>query len=181
MTRTVRRVVTGQDADGKSVFVADEQVDATTLALLPGSEFHSLWGADVMPDLPTDGTEPAHPAYFPPAGGFRFGYFTVPPAGVDLPADLDITSALAEMEQKLPGMAAHMEPDDPGMHTTDTVDFEVVLSGEVTLELDDGAERTMRAGDTVVQNGTRHRWRNPGTEPAVLFVALLGAARSKTS
>jgi mannose-6-phosphate isomerase-like protein (cupin superfamily) len=61
------------------------------------------------------------------------------------------------------------------MHTTVTIDFEVVLSGQVICELDDGAEVTLNPGDTFVQNGTRHRWRNPGTEPAVLFVALLGA------
>jgi mannose-6-phosphate isomerase-like protein (cupin superfamily) len=177
MTKTIRRVVTGQ-RDGKSVFVSDCQVDATTLAALPGYEFHSMWGADVVPSLPTDGTEPTHPAYFPPSGGFRFSFFTVPPAGTDRPRDLDVQTVLAEMEQKLPGMAAHMEPDHPGMHTTDTIDFEVVISGQVICELDDGAEVTLNPGDTFVQNGTRHRWRNPGTEPAVLFVALIGAERS---
>jgi mannose-6-phosphate isomerase-like protein (cupin superfamily) len=50
-----------------------------------------------------------------------------------------------------------------------------VLSGEVVCELDDGAEVTLRAGDTFVQNGTRHRWINRGSVPAVLFVALIGA------
>jgi mannose-6-phosphate isomerase-like protein (cupin superfamily) len=177
MARTVRRVVTGQDGKGRSVFVSDERVDPVTLAVLPGAEFHQLWGADDVPNLPTDGAEPAHPRYFPAPRGFRFGFFTVPPAGQDLPPDLDINAALAEMEDKLPGMAAHLEPDDPGMHTTDTVDFEVVLSGQIICELDDGAEVTLDAGDTFVQNGTRHRWRNPGTEPAVLFVALIGADR----
>ena len=177
MSKKIRRVVTGQ-RDGKSEFVSDDHVDATTLAILPGYEFHSMWGADVVPRLPTDGTEPSHPAYFPPAGGVRFGFFTLPPAGTDFPPDLDMQAALAEMEQKLPGMAAHMEPDDPGMHTTDTIDFEVVISGQVICELDDGAEVTLNPGDTFVQNGTRHRWRNPGTEPAVLFVALIGAERS---
>jgi quercetin dioxygenase-like cupin family protein len=71
-----------------------------------------------------------------------------------------------------------MEPDDPGMHTTDTIDLEVILRGEVILELDDGAERLLRAGDTVVQNGTRHRWRNPGPEPALMAVLMLGARRA---
>ncbi|MEY2459137.1 MAG: hypothetical protein QOG30_967 [Acidimicrobiaceae bacterium] len=175
MARQVRRVVTGKNAEGKSVFVSDELVDPVTVAIAPGSEFHRLWGGDETPSLPTDGTQPAHHAYFPPAGGYRFGFFTVPPAGASLPSDLDITAAFAEMEEKLPGMAAHMEPDDPGMHTTDTNDFEDVLSGQVNCELDDGAEVTLDPGDTFVQNGTRHRWRNPGAEPAVLFVALLGA------
>jgi len=172
-----RRVVTGQNADGKSVFVSDEEVEPTTLALLPGYEFHRMWAADEAPTLPTNGQPASAPAYFPPASGYRFGFFTVPPAGVDLPADLDLQAALEEMETKLPGMAAHMEPDEPGMHTTDTIDFEVVLSGEVICELDDGAEVTLQKGDTFVQNGTRHRWRNPGSEPAVMFVALLGAER----
>ena len=151
--------------------------DATTIAISPGSEFHQLWGGDAVPSLPIDGTEPAHAAYFPPPGGFRFNFFTVPPASTEFPADLDINAALVEMEEKLPGMGAHMEPEDPGMHTTDTIDFEVVLSGQVICELDDGAEVTLNPGDTFVQNGTRHRWRNPGSEPAVLFVALLGAQR----
>jgi quercetin dioxygenase-like cupin family protein len=72
-----------------------------------------------------------------------------------------------------------MEPDDPGMHTTPTIDFEVVLSGEVILELDDGAEVTLRPGDTVVQNGTRHRWRNEGSDPAVLAVFICGAEHAR--
>ncbi len=68
-----------------------------------------------------------------------------------------------------------MDPSDPGMHTTDTIDFEVVLEGTVILELDDGAEVTLNPGDTVVQNGTRHRWRNPGDKPARFAVFMCGA------
>ena len=63
------------------------------------------------------------------------------------------------------------------MHTSDTIDFEYVLSGEVWLELDDGKEVHLRAGDTVVQNGTRHAWRNKGTEPCRLVFCLIGARR----
>jgi hypothetical protein len=118
----VRRVVTGHDADGKAVFVSDEQVPPVTTALLPGSEIHRLWGADNAPRFPDDGSMPAHHAYFPPVCGFRFNVFTVPPDGAaGLPADLDISAALAELEVKLPGAAGHMEVDDPGMHTTATV------------------------------------------------------------
>lgn len=75
-------------------------------------------------------------------------------------------------------MAEVMEPDHPGMHPTDTVDFDLVVSGEVWLELDDGQEVHLRAGDCVVQNGTRHAWHNRASERAVVFVALLGAARN---
>jgi mannose-6-phosphate isomerase-like protein (cupin superfamily) len=172
----VRRVVTGHDAHGKATFVSDERVAATTIALSPGSEFHLLWGGDEAPRFPDDGTRPPTTTYFPPVGGYRFGFFTVPPHGsATVPTDLDIDAAMAEVEEKLPGLAGHMEPDDPGMHTTATIDFEVVLQGEITLELDNGETRTMRPGDTVVQNGTRHRWSNSGSEPAVLAVFIVGA------
>ena len=71
-----------------------------------------------------------------------------------------------------------MDPSDPGMHTTDTIDFEVVLEGTIVLELDDGAEVTLHPGDTVVQNGTRHRWKNPGDKPARLALFMCGASHA---
>ena len=73
---------------------------------------------------------------------------------------------------------ADMEPDSPGMHTTDTVDFEYVVSGRIVLELDDGETVELGPGDTVVQNGTRHAWRNPFAEPCQMVVVLVGATRA---
>jgi mannose-6-phosphate isomerase-like protein (cupin superfamily) len=171
-----RRVVTGHDAAGKSVFASDEVIPPITLALLPGFEFQRLWGGDQAPHFPDDG-KAAHPhAYFPPVGGFRFGTFTVAPnSSADDLGELDIEAALAEIEEHLPGMAGHMEPDAPGMHTTATLDFEYVVSGRVILELDDGATRELGPGDTVIQSGTRHAWRNPFDEPCVMVVAFVGA------
>jgi len=81
------------------------------------------------------------------------------------------------LQEKLPGLAEVIEPMNPGMHTTDTVDFDVVLSGEVYLELDDGAEVFLKPGDCVVQNGTRHAWHNRSSQNCVIAVALLGAER----
>ena len=171
-----RRVVTGHDADGKAVFVSDEMVEPVTLALLPGTEFHQLWGSDETPSFPDDGSRPDAPRYFPPVGGVRFGFFTIPPdGGQGAPPDLDLGAALAEFDAKLPGMTEYLEVEEPGMHTTATVDFGVVLSGTAILELDDGAKVALAPGDTYVQNGTRHRWSNTGTVPAVLAVALVGA------
>ena len=172
----VRRVVTGHDAAGHAVFVSDEQVAPATLALLPGSEFHQLWGGDAPASFPDDGARPEALRYFPPLHGFRFGFFTIPPDGTtDLPADLDFAAALAEFDEKLVGMADYVEPDEPGMHTTATIDYGVVLSGRATLELDDGATVVLETGDAYIQNGTRHRWSNPGDVPAVLAIALIGA------
>ena len=172
----IRRVVTGVNADGTSVFVSDERVEAVTPALMPGLAFHRLWGEDGTPAAPQDGTPPATPAYFPPAGGYRVGTFTVPPdSSAAPPEDVDVAAGMAEIEAGLPGLIAHVEPDNPGMHTTVTIDFEYVVSGRVVLELDDGATVELGPGDTVVQNGTRHAWRNPFDEPATLVVVLIGA------
>jgi mannose-6-phosphate isomerase-like protein (cupin superfamily) len=176
-SHAARRVVTGH-RDGKAVFVSDSTVEPLTMQLLPGTEFHRLWGADRAPTFPDDGAEPDQPTYFPPVGGFRFGMFTVPPAFGAVQDGIDLQTAFAEVEEKLPGLLGHMEPENPGMHTTDTIDFEVVLSGEVVLELDDGAEVTLSLGDTVVQNGTRHRWSNRGAVPAVVAVFICGAHRA---
>jgi len=170
-------VVTGRNQSGKSVIITNAPVQPVTLALLPGYEFHRLWGSDSTPELPSDGTPPPHPRYFPPAGGFRFAFFTIPPDATARLDQIDIASALAEIQRKLPGMIDVLEPNHPGMHTTDTIDFDVVVSGEVFLELDDGAEVHLTAGDCIIQNGTRHAWHNRSNKNCVISVALIGAAR----
>jgi mannose-6-phosphate isomerase-like protein (cupin superfamily) len=176
----VRRVVTGHDPEGKAVFVGDERVAPFVPAFSPNSSFHLLWGADEPCRFPDDGSRPETTAYFPPLGGFRFNLFTLPPDGDnEVPAGVDLGRAFAEMQAALPGLTDHLEPDAPGMHTTATIDFEVVLSGTPVLELDDGATVSLQPGDTVVQNGTRHRWSNPGTEPATLAVVLIGASHER--
>ena len=171
----VRRVVTGHDAEGKAVFASDVEVEPTRLALLPETEFFPLWGADHPLRFPDDGSKPASPGYFPPLGGFRFGTFTLAPDSIAFPAGFDMEAAMAELNEKLPGLADHLEPDNPGMHTSATVDYEYVVSGRVVLELDDGATRELGPGDTVVQNGTRHAWRNPYDETCVMVVVSIGA------
>jgi mannose-6-phosphate isomerase-like protein (cupin superfamily) len=173
-----RRVVTGHDASGKAIVVDDQLVAPVTLDALPGAEFHQLWGADSVRSFPDDGTRPKARSYFPPVGGFRFGFFTVVPdrqAAAPADADADSMAATVQFERRLPGMAKHFEAAAPGMHTTATIDYGVVLSGQAVLELDDGAMVTLNAGDAYVQNGTRHRWSNPGDVPAVIAVTFVGA------
>jgi mannose-6-phosphate isomerase-like protein (cupin superfamily) len=168
----VRRVVTGHDVSGKSVFVSDERVSGD-----PTTGFHRLWGGDKTPQFPDDGSVPDHHTYFPPIGGFRFGMFSLPPAST-AGSELDAAADLTDFEAAAPGLLRYMDTSDPGMHTTDTIDFEVVLEGTVVLELDDGAEVTLHPGDTVVQNGTRHRWRNTGDTEARLAVFMCGASHA---
>ncbi|MEX2246380.1 MAG: cupin domain-containing protein [Dehalococcoidia bacterium] len=174
----MRRVVTGMTAAGKSVFVNDGAAEPITVAMVPGVEWYEIWGGDAVPRLPSDGSPPEAQAYFPPASGFRFGFFTVPPAGMAPPADLDMDAAVAEVNEKLPGLLEVQEADNPGMHRTDTIDYIVVMSGEVSLELDDGKVVDLRPGDCVVQNGTRHAWRNTSNAPCFMAYAIVGARRT---
>jgi mannose-6-phosphate isomerase-like protein (cupin superfamily) len=171
----VRCVVTGRAPSGKSVIARDSAVEPITLNSFPGYAFHRLWGADSPPQLPNHGTPPPPPRYFPPLGGFRFGFFTLPPNTEKLAESTDMAVAFTELQAKLPGMAEVLEPLHAGMHTTDTVDFDVVISGQVYLELDDGAEVLLKAGDCVVQNGTRHAWHNRSSQDCVIAVTLIGA------
>jgi mannose-6-phosphate isomerase-like protein (cupin superfamily) len=175
----IRCVVTGQ-TNGKSVVVADKEVDPITVSLLPGAEFHRLWGSNTPPTLPTDGEAPDQTGYFPPPEGYRFGFWSIAPDSEAAFAEVDLEAAIAEVDEKLPGLIAAMEPDHPGMHTTDTVDLDLVISGEVWLELDDGEEVLLRAGDCVIQNGTRHAWHNRSSETTALFTVLLGAVRASS-
>ncbi len=174
----MRRVVTGMTAAGKSVFVNDGAVEPITVAMAPGVEWYEIWGDDAAPRLPSDGSAPEAQGYFPRKDGFRFGFFAVPPDGVAPPADLDMAAAVAEVNEKLPGIMDVQETDNPGMHRTDTVDYIIVMSGEVSLELDDGQTVHLRAGDCVVQNGTRHAWRNTSSAPCVMAYALVGTRRT---
>ncbi|HVP47422.1 MAG TPA: cupin domain-containing protein [Bryobacteraceae bacterium] len=173
----IRCVVTGQNESGKAVFVRDWPAEPITVSLLPGFEFHRLWGSDSVQKLPSAGNARLPGRYFPPTGGFRFGLFTIPPETHEGAHAGDVFATFAELQQKLPGMAEVLEPGNPGMHTTDTVDFDVIVSGEVYLELDDGAEVLLKAGDCVVQNGTRHAWRNRSPQNCVIAVTLVGAER----
>jgi hypothetical protein len=172
----IRRVVTGHNAAGKAVFVSDTEIGAPAYGIMPGSFFHKLWTADVPPKFPDDGKEPGGTGFFPPNGGYRFMMMTLPPHdAVNIVGDK--RTLAAEAKAGLPGLIEHMERGG-GMHTTDTIDFEYILSGEVDLILDDGAKVTLRAGDTVVQNGTRHSWQNHGTVPCEIVVFVLGVERN---
>jgi quercetin dioxygenase-like cupin family protein len=78
---------------------------------------------------------------------------------------------------RLTGLADHFEKEDPGMHKTNTVDYAVVYDGEISLELDAAKTIHLKRGDVVVQNGTRHAWRNKGTTPVTMVFFLNGAQR----
>ena len=180
-------VVTGQTKSGKSIIVSQAAMQPITAGMIPGVKLYRLWGSDALVQLPSAGTPPEQTQYFPPKNGFRFAMFSLPPAtSTKVQANkaqqassqqTPTPAQLEEMEQKLPGMLKFFDPNQPGMHTTDSVDFDAVIFGEVVLELDDGAEVVLKAGDCVIQNGTRHAWHNRSSERCVIASSLVGAER----
>ena len=87
-------------------------------------------------------------------------------------------AAAEENLKVVPGLAECFERENPGMHTTDTVDYGIVLDGEIWLELDDGRVQHLQKHDVVIQNGTRHAWRNKTERPTLMAFVLIGARRS---
>jgi mannose-6-phosphate isomerase-like protein (cupin superfamily) len=178
MSVQVRQVVTGRDANGRSVVVSDEPTPAIEVAAIPGSQFHLVWGTEDA--TPTVGMKPQEAKvlpFFPGPGGTRFLLLRVAPESsvpepVGSPDD-----PFAEVESKLPGLVGAFEPDNPGMHTTDTIDYGLCVEGEMWLELDDGQEVRLTPGTCVVQRGTRHAWHNRSDKPALMAYVLVGAER----
>lgn len=176
----MRRIVMGHDSAGQPCVLSDTVVDPVTVAMLPGAEIHRMWELDDIPKLPvTDPQEGVEHTFFPPTAGVRFGFLTVPPGLSYVPPEGTpsevLEAAAAEAEQKLPGMASTFDPQQPGSHTTRTVDYIVALSGQGLMTVRDGIEVRMNAGDCLIQNGTPHGWFNDSDAPFVVAYTLVGA------
>jgi mannose-6-phosphate isomerase-like protein (cupin superfamily) len=118
--------------------------------------------------------------FVPGPGETRLMFVTFPPDAVMMRADFDPAAFGAEFAQNAPGLAERFEMDSPGMHTTDSIDYDVVLEGEIVLELDGGKEVLLKAHDVCVQHGTRHAWRNRSDKPATMLFVLVGASRRRS-
>lgn len=175
---SIRRVVTIKNASGKSVVASDGPSPAErALKHTPGFVSTPLWLTGAPAVKASDATDPMATieTLLPGPGGTSFMIVSFPPDSVMTPPAWDPSLAVPEILEATPGIAHAMEPDNPGMHTTDTVDYGVVLDGEVWLELDDGETVHLRRHDVVVQNGARHAWRNKGDRPVTMAFVLVGA------
>ena len=166
----MKLVVTGHDGKGGSIFsYAGEPPRQTS----PGSfDLWSTKGAIGVPDA-TDAMTPAKIGYFPKEGETAWKIVSVP--GLAARAAMPAAGAMAMPEE----IRAHFDPKDPEMHTTDTIDYVLILAGTAELELDFGKKESVAAGDCVVQRGTRHAWRVTSQEPLVMAAVLFGAKRGR--
>jgi mannose-6-phosphate isomerase-like protein (cupin superfamily) len=168
-------VVTG-NVNGKSVVKSDEQLSAYQFKTVPGYEHTLIWLNAATPDLSQGQKLDGYPdSVVPGPGGTSLHFVTFPPSSVFADPLFDGEAASKEALIRLRGLADHFEKEDPAMHKTNTVDYAVVYDGEIWLELDNSETLHLKRGDVVVQNGTRHAWRNKGAQPVTMLFFLHGA------
>jgi mannose-6-phosphate isomerase-like protein (cupin superfamily) len=173
MSADVRRVVTTVDKSDKAVVL----FDGTDLRkrVRPGAHTVSrvLWVTD---QTPADMTGPKDRAQvdigiMPPTGGSVFRIVDFPPETEEM-RKLDPHTMHASLGDGVPKRG--LPPRHPAMHRTRTVDYAIVMSGEIDMLLDD-SEIHLKAGDVLVQQGTNHAWVNRGTEPCRIAFVLIDA------
>lgn len=140
---TVRRIVTGHDAAGRAVFASDQEF-ATEVIASGDAAFSLVW---TTATVPADNNDPVD-------GRERDAGLTLHQGSVIRVVDL-------------------LPRGESPMHRTNSVDYGIVLDGEVELELDDGVTRRIGAGSIIVQRGTIHRWRNPSATRTCRIVFVL--------
>ena len=167
----MRRIITGHNSEGKSVITIDGP-PARSLSENEGG-LYELWNTDGNEINTLDDIDRADSEVLlsPPDRGTKFRYFQINPIPVGVSADSIETATAAAFEKM---GAAHHRVDTtrhPAMHKTKTIDYIILLKGNVTLLLDE-EEVDLKPFDVVVQRGTNHAWVNNGSETA-LFIAVL--------
>jgi mannose-6-phosphate isomerase-like protein (cupin superfamily) len=170
--KDVRRVVTTVDQNGKAVVLLDG-ANPHTKARAHGTVSHLLWVADETPtDMRGSKDRAAREiGIAPPAGGSVFRIVDFPPTPKEVDAlPLDYQHKIVRDHSPKRGLA----PRHPFMHRTRSIDYAVIMSGEIDMLLDD-TEVHFKAGDVLVQQGTNHAWVNRGTETCRIAFILIDA------
>ena len=173
MVHRIRRVVTGHDKNGKSVFVMDGKApNVLEMASMPGVALTDLWRTATSP-ASNSGSRDAAAGKIklePPASGTILRI-------VEFPPDKAWRNT-ADAKKAFASIGAGGAPDhasgDAMMHATATVDYIIVLKGEIWAIMDKG-EKRLRVGDVLIQRGTNHSWSVRTKDPCVIAAVLIGA------
>ncbi len=172
----IHRVITGHDAEGKAVVTSNAPLPTVVeVAAIPGTIFHEVWSTASTPASIGNGADPTTGTLIlpPPKHGTRIRFVDIPP---DTPALLaqgaaTMKAAFAQIgDEKASTVKAHSP--HPLMHRTESVDYGVVIEGEVTLVLDD-SEVALKPGSVVIQRGTNHAWANRSSKPCRMLFMLV--------
>lgn len=176
----MRRVVTGHDSEGHSTIVSDGAVARLhEFKSLPGLTTALAWVAEPGHPISRAGVDTTLDAksVMPEPGGTALHVLVIPPDEATASPEFDPAGFAVEAGEHLPGLAELFEPDL--MHVTPTVDYVIVVEGEISVETDGGRVTDLKQGDILIQNGTRHAWRNRSGKQAVLAVVMVGATTSE--
>ena len=169
----VRRVLTGHDADGRSAFIADgEAPNVKEMASMPGLALTDLWETGAAPASNAgDKDAAARPVRLePPKNGTILRIVEFPPDSA-WRSSVDGAAAFKSIGA---GHAQDRRSSDPMMHKTSTVDYIIVLKGEIWAILDKG-EKLLKQGDVLIQRGTNHSWSVRTRQPCIVAAVLIGA------
>lgn len=180
-----RRVVTGLSSKNAHTVISDaESPRVLVMNKANGEHWCSIawmWSNDDIPQLPTVDYNPLLDGgqWFPGPRGTRFIIEVMAPGfGVN-----DDEELAGENSQRLAefGIAFNGAHQVGTVHSSNTIDYAIVISGQIWLETEDGTEVCLGPGDSVVQNGVRHSWRNRGSVPCRIAFIMVGATGSTES
>lgn len=173
----IHRVVTGHDDQGRAVIASEGPLSVVKeLDSLPGTVFHEVWNTAANPVIDNGADAAAGPVVLPPpAGGTRIRFVDIPPDTDDFLRDgaARMGAAFSEIGDQQASTVAADSPH-PLMHRTESIDYGIVIEGEMTLVLDNGEAR-LKPGSVVVQRGTNHAWANRSDKPCRMLFVLVDA------
>ena len=175
MARQFRRVVTGHDSNGTAIIESDEvATDILQRDNRPGVTLTNFWLSDSTPaqyDGPTETCNQGPFILHPPTNGSAFRTVEFLPENPEVMAKLDGKSAFAEMDA---GDNIVQDSRHPWMHRTNSLDYAIVLTGVITMVMDEEKDDVLlKTGDVVIQRGTNHAWANRGTVPCIMVFVLV--------
>jgi len=173
----IHRVVTGHDADGKAVVAINGPLPKIVeLQAIPGMIFHEVWETQGMPAPVDNSADPSTGPMMhgPPKQGTRIRFVDLPPDTSYLAEADTRMKSLFEEVKNVEGLTTKADSPHPMMHRTESIDYGVVIEGELTLVLDD-SEVLLKPYSVVIQRGTNHAWANRSSKLCrMLFIQIDG-------
>lgn len=175
----IHRVVTGHNAKGKAIIASSGPLPTVVeIAAIPGTVFHEVWATHATPAPIDNGADPSTGPLSlpPPQNGTRMRFVDIPPDTQDFLAHgaAKMKDAFSQIGD-VGASTVQVHSPHPLMHRTESIDYGVVIEGEMTLVLDD-SEVLLKPGSVVVQRGTNHAWANRSGKPCrMLFILIDGS------